>query len=78
MAKQKTIYCCSECGNETYNWAGKCPSCGSWNSLSELKIDSKAQQKGASAKYRSNNKPLPITQLDTEAELRIIDDMITR
>lgn len=71
MAKQKTIYCCSECGNETYNWAGKCPSCGSWNSLSELKIDSKAQQKGASAKYRSNNKPLPITQLDTEAELRI-------
>ena len=71
MAKQKTIYCCSECGNETYNWAGKCPSCGSWNSLSELKIDSKAQQKGASVKYRSNNKPLPITQLDTEAELRI-------
>jgi len=27
-SKQKTIYCCSNCGNETYNWAGKCPQCG--------------------------------------------------
>ena len=33
MAKQKTIYCCTECGNETANWAGKCPSCGDWNTL---------------------------------------------
>ncbi len=70
MAKQKTIYCCSECGNETYNWAGKCPSCGSWNTLSELRIDSKSQQKAAASKYRGNNKPKPITELDTEAELR--------
>ena len=39
MAKTKTVYCCSECGSETANWAGKCPSCGAWNSLKELRLD---------------------------------------
>ena len=31
MAKLKTIWVCSECGNETPKWVGKCPSCGSWD-----------------------------------------------
>ena len=38
-AKQKTIYCCTECGNETPNWAGKCPACGAWNTLTEVKLE---------------------------------------
>ena len=36
--KQKTTYCCSECGYETSNWAGKCPACGAWNTMVEEKI----------------------------------------
>ena len=35
MAKSKTIYVCSECGYETPRWLGKCPDCGSWNTLLE-------------------------------------------
>lgn len=35
MAKAKTIYVCSECGYETPRWLGKCPDCGSWNTLNE-------------------------------------------
>lgn len=35
MAKNKTVYFCTECGNETPKWQGKCPSCGAWNSLQE-------------------------------------------
>ena len=35
MAKAKTIYVCSECGYETPRWLGKCPECGSWNTLLE-------------------------------------------
>ena len=35
MAKSKTIYVCSECGYETPKWLGKCPDCGSWNTLVE-------------------------------------------
>ena len=35
MAKNKVIYFCSECGNEFPQWHGKCPACGTWNSLTE-------------------------------------------
>ena len=68
--KQKTIYCCSECGNETANWAGKCPSCGAWNTLTELKIDSRAGRSNAYTKTRSMSKPKKISELDMSAEIR--------
>jgi len=35
MAKEKTIFLCGECGYETPKWMGKCPACGSWNTLVE-------------------------------------------
>lgn len=35
MAKIKTTYFCTECGNETPRWLGQCPSCGAWNTLVE-------------------------------------------
>ncbi len=33
--KAKTIYTCSECGYESAKWMGKCPACGSWNTMVE-------------------------------------------
>ena len=36
MAKVKTTYYCTECGNETPKWQGKCPACGAWNTLTEF------------------------------------------
>lgn len=38
MAKAKTIFVCSECGNESPKWLGKCPACNSWNTFYEQKI----------------------------------------
>jgi len=35
MAKEKTLYVCSECGGTSAKWLGKCPSCGAWNTLIE-------------------------------------------
>lgn len=35
MAKAKTVYVCSQCGYESPRWMGKCPDCGTWNSLVE-------------------------------------------
>lgn len=35
MPKQKTYYVCSECGSESPQWFGKCPACGTYNSLEE-------------------------------------------
>jgi DNA repair protein RadA/Sms len=33
MAKPKTVFLCSSCGNEAPRWQGQCPSCGEWNTL---------------------------------------------
>jgi DNA repair protein RadA/Sms len=35
MAKEKSIYTCTECGGTSPKWLGKCPSCGAWNTLVE-------------------------------------------
>lgn len=35
MAKQKTIYSCTECGGQTLKWQGQCPHCQEWNTLVE-------------------------------------------
>jgi DNA repair protein RadA/Sms len=35
MAKNKTVYICTSCGNDSSKWIGKCPSCGEWNSYVE-------------------------------------------
>ncbi len=35
MAKVKTVYVCSACGYEAAKWLGKCPDCGSWNTMEE-------------------------------------------
>ena len=70
-SKQKTIYCCTECGNETANWAGKCPSCGSWNTLEELKISKDSMNKGSGYRRITNyEKPKRLKELDTSEELR--------
>jgi len=35
MVKQKSKFCCQQCGFESLRWLGRCPECGSWNSFAE-------------------------------------------
>ena len=35
MAKARTLFFCTECGNETPRWQGQCPACNAWNTLAE-------------------------------------------
>ena len=46
--KPKTLFYCTECGNETPKWAGKCPACGAWNTIVEQPQAARAAGKGAS------------------------------
>lgn len=38
MAKDKIAYVCSNCGQESAKWIGKCPSCGQWNTFKEIRV----------------------------------------
>ncbi len=37
MAKDKILYVCSNCGQESAKWIGKCPACGQWNTFQEFR-----------------------------------------
>ena len=55
MAKAKTIFVCSECGNESPKWLGKCPACNSWNTFYEQKIEKYTEEnKIEEIRLRSN------------------------
>ena len=45
MAKDKSIFTCTDCGGTTPRWLGKCPACGAWNTLIESTVDSSGSSK---------------------------------
>ena len=55
MAKDKTLYTCTECGATSPRWLGKCPGCGAWNTLLETVAESsgggKNRMSAASGQY---------------------------
>ncbi|MBR1689584.1 MAG: DNA repair protein RadA [Oscillibacter sp.] len=71
--KQKTMYYCTECGNETAKWAGKCPVCGAWNTIVEQPDLPRAAGKGSRA-ARSGGPTLrracPVTEISSDEEIR--------
>ena len=38
MAKDKTVYVCDYCGQESVKWMGKCPACNRWGTMKEMKV----------------------------------------
>ena len=69
--KQKTMFYCTECGNETAKWAGKCPACGAWNTIVEQPEVPKAVRGGkASARVGAVRRACPVTELQADEEIR--------
>ena len=66
--KTKTVFFCSECGNESPKWAGRCGACGAWNSMVEQAEKSiKGSKKSVVAKPV---KACRITEIDASNEIR--------
>ncbi|MDA8229222.1 MAG: DNA repair protein RadA [Desulfitobacterium hafniense] len=64
MSKRKIAYVCQECGYDSSKWHGKCPGCGSWNTMHEEVISlDKGGQRGLSLGISSGNSPLPINEV---------------
>ena len=55
MAKPSTVFVCSNCGNESSKWFGRCPACNEWNTCYEEKINLKSSGKSASKKTATEN-----------------------
>ena len=70
MAKAKTVYYCTACGNESPKWQGRCSACGAWNTMQEHVEKSAAVGKAKSAPIGMSRKPQKIQAVDCDAEIR--------
>ena len=69
MAKDKSIFTCTDCGGTTPRWLGKCPACGAWNTLIESTVDSSGSSKNRyTSQFQALAKTSELTKLgDIEA-----------
>ena len=70
MAKNKAVYVCTECGYESPKWYGKCPSCGSWNSMNE-ELPVKNEKAISPGGISSIGKVLSLSEVTGDVENRI-------
>src|SRR5512142_2719088 len=73
MAKTHTRYVCQECGRVSASYMGKCPQCGSYNSMVEEVVHDEPVSKGPAAVrgLSGRSQPRPIGQIDGDTEERI-------
>ena len=71
MAKTKTMFFCTECGNETPKWLGRCPACGAWNTVVERPAPSESRKRGgAPAVSGTLRRPQALPDVEAADELR--------
>ena len=76
--KQKTLFYCTECGNEYPKWAGKCAACGAWNSIVEQPETTKKSASGGRSAVASaglRRRACPVTDLESDEEIRFFTGM---
>ena len=88
MAKDKIAYVCSNCGQESAKWIGKCPSCGQWNTFKEIRVAADTGTQAArqaavsvrSAMDKGKNRPLFLREISARDEPRMDmhDDELNR
>lgn len=69
MAKNKTLYVCSECAYESAKWYGQCPSCGEWNCMEET-VAAASLSKRNTASIGSRSRAVSIDEISETAESR--------
>ncbi len=75
MAKVKTIFFCTNCGNETHQWVGRCPGCGQWNTLQEHIEKPTSVFKAKPSPVGMSRQPQRISQVNTDTEIRFFTGM---
>ncbi len=76
--KNKSVFFCTECGNETPKWSGRCPACGAWNTIVEQQGSAGKGKKSTSSSGKTpfhTVKAIPLTEIETTDELRFSTGM---
>ncbi|MBQ9932258.1 MAG: DNA repair protein RadA [Ruminiclostridium sp.] len=72
--KVKTLFYCTQCGNETPKWQGQCSACGAWNTIVEQPAQGKTKSRGTAARSPmgdfSLRKPKLVSEMDIAQEIR--------
>ncbi len=85
MAKDKIMYVCENCGQESAKWLGRCPSCSQWNTFREIRVAPEPtrasaahsaalslRSKGSSAAHDTGkDRPVPLRRVSAKDEPRI-------
>lgn len=71
VSKDKTIWFCRNCGNESPKWMGRCPACGEWNTMVESVVATGKPSRNQPARQASGNRPMHLKEIDSSAECRM-------
>jgi DNA repair protein RadA/Sms len=63
--REKTLYCCSECGQTETKWVGRCPGCGEWNTFMESAGEKKTKRSDP-----ARSATIPLIRVDAKEDLR--------
>ncbi|MCI8422407.1 MAG: DNA repair protein RadA [Lawsonibacter sp.] len=72
--KSKTIFYCTDCGNETPKWQGRCSACGAWNTIVE-RPQERVPKKTAGSASRGSALGVPASRPKAMAEVEITDEL---
>ena len=75
MAKAKTIFFCTNCGNETPKWMGRCPGCGAFNTMQEHIEKPAPSGRARPAPVGSSRKPQRLSDVFSDDEIRFSTGM---
>jgi DNA repair protein RadA/Sms len=71
----KTIYCCQACGYQTPKWMGKCPDCGTWDSIVEERSAARSFRDAHRSLKNQQSTPVAIDSIELETENRLLTDI---
>ncbi len=69
MAKAKTLWYCTNCGNESPKWMGQCPACKEWNTMVEAPVKS-TPAKSVMIPGRETAKAVALNSISSDLEKR--------
>lgn len=71
----KIIYCCQTCGYQTPKWMGKCPDCGTWDSIVEERSAARSFRDAHHSLKNQQSTPVAIDSIELETENRLLTDI---